>query len=308
MGVHVDRFAVMGTTAEVTVVGGDPSLLTVARGRLRDLEQRWSRFRPESEVSLLNAAGGRPVRVSAETIALVDLARAGAVLTEGRFNPLVLDAMEALGYAVSFELMGRRAVPGRSACLPADADAIVVDTDARTVTLPRGARFDPGGIGKGLAADLVAEELRALGATGAGVNVGGDLRVTGASPGSGDAWLVAVRDRPEDEPVAHVAVRDGAVATTSRSRRRWTTDDGAARHHVVDPRTGVSASTPVRHATAIASTGWRAEVLSTIAFLDGAAALALAERLGATAMAATADDIVTGPGWRAFAHDLEPAA
>ena len=55
MDAHVDRFAAMGTTVEVTVVGGTPSLLTIARGRIRDLELRWSRFLPDSEVSRLNA-------------------------------------------------------------------------------------------------------------------------------------------------------------------------------------------------------------------------------------------------------------
>ncbi|MGZ4797546.1 MAG: FAD:protein FMN transferase, partial [Acidimicrobiia bacterium] len=176
------------------------------------------------------------------------------------------------------------------------------------VTLPAGAGFDPGGIGKGLAADLVAEELIGLGAAGVCVNVGGDLRVAGVSPGPGDAWLVAVRDAPTDAPVAHVAIATGAVATTSRSRRTWTTTDGVLRHHVVDPATGTSARTPVVHATAIASAAWQAEVLSKVAFLDRVAGIELAESLGATAMVATADGVVVGAHWTTFARTLEAVA
>jgi thiamine biosynthesis lipoprotein len=301
---HVDRFAAMGTTVEVTLVGGAPSLLTIARGRIRDLELRWSRFLPASEVSRLNAAGGAPVRVSPETVTLLTAARDASVLTDGRFDPLLLDAVEAIGYRETFATLDRPIAGPAPVRHHAGAAAITIEPDARTVALPAGARLDPGGIGKGLAADLVAGELRSIGAAGVCVNVGGDLRVAGAAPGTADAWVVAVRDAPDDEPIAHVAVADGGVATTSRSRRRWTTADGIARHHVVDPRTGRSADTPVLHATAIAADAWRAEVLSTVAFLDRVEGIEFAERLGATAMVATATSVVVGTQWSRFAREL----
>jgi len=289
----------------VTVVGVPTSMLTIARGRINDLESRWSRFLPTSEVSRLNAAGGAPTRVSPETVTLLRVARDAALMTHGTFDPFQLDAIEALGYRETFAAIGRPTAG--PAPRPSKQSAIGVDlgTDGRTVTLPGGLRFDPGGIGKGLAADLVAMELVSLGADGVCVNLGGDLRVAGVSPHGDAAWLVAVRDAPDDEPIAHVAVADGGVATTSRTRRRWTTADGVERHHVIDPGTGRSAHTPVLHATAIARDAWRAEVLSTIAFLDGVAGIDFAERLGATAMIATADGVTTGAGWARYEH--EPA-
>jgi FAD:protein FMN transferase len=308
METRSDTFAAMGTTVEVTVVGGDATLLTIARGRIRDLERRWSRFVTTSDVSRLNAAAGTPVAVSPETVDLVLRAREGARITNGRFNPLVLDALEAAGYRDTFATIDRPTV-GAAAGVPApDATAIAVDVDTRTVTLPPGSRFDPGGIGKGYAADLVADELLRLGARGVCVNVGGDLRVAGATPGPGDAWLIAVRDDPTDAPVAHVAVREGAVATTSRSRRQWTSADGAHHHHVIDPATGRSAATPVVQATVIASEAWRAEVLSKVAFLDRASGIDEIESLGATALVVTELGAMTGPGWSAFAREMEAMA
>lgn len=305
---HTDTFAAMGTTVEVTVVGGDTTLLTIARGRVRDLERRWSRFVPTSDVARLNAAPGTPVPVSAETVDLVLRAREGARLTGGRFNPLVLDALEAAGYRETFARIDRPTV-GAAAGVPApDATAIAVDVDTRSVTLPSGARFDPGGIGKGYAADLVADELLQLGAHGVCVNVGGDLRVAGATPGPGDAWLIAVRDDPTDAPVAHIAVADGAVATTSRSRRRWERADGTAHHHVIDPATGASAVTPVVHATVVASEAWRAEVLSKVAFLDRASGIEFVESLGATALVVSEMGAIAGAGWSAFAREMEVMA
>jgi thiamine biosynthesis lipoprotein len=304
----VDRFPVMGTTAEVTIVGGPACLTTVARGRLRDLERRWSRFRPDSEVSRLNAAAGSARPVSAETLTLVEVARDAALLTAGRFDPLLLDAIEAAGYRETFATLDRPVAVAPPVRHHAGADAIAVDRATRTVALPAGARLDPGGVGKGLAADLVVDELRELGAAGVCVNLGGDLRVSGAAPDGAGAWLVAVRDVPDDEPVAHLAVADGAIATTSRSRRRWTAADGIERHHVIDPATGRSAHTPVVHATAIAADAWRAEVLSTVAFLDRVEGIAFAERLGATAMVATDAGLVVGTCWCHYAVDPAVAA
>ncbi len=295
-------FAVMGSTAEVTVVGGPRALLEVARGRLTDLERRWSRFVPASEVSRLNRAGGVPVRVSAETRLLVRRALDGYVATNGRFDPTLLGAVLRAGYVESFDRLGSR--PRRSASrgggLVTGANRIEVDDGAGTVRIPVGVGFDPGGIGKGLAADLVAEELLGLGAAGVCVNVGGDVRVCGAAP-DGAAWRIAV-DSPWDggEPLAELHLEDGAVATSSRLRRRWVDEDGAEHHHLVDPTTGASARSPVLAATAVAALGWKAEVLAKAAFLDAAQGLDLVDRLGAAAIVVVPDGLLTSPGWTAL--------
>ena len=302
MDVFVDSFRAMGTAVEITVVGGDPVLLAVASSRIAELEQRWSRFVPSSEVCRLNRAGGAPTRVSPETVTLIEHAQAGFDLTQGRFDALQLEALEDLGYRESFDQLGPVIVAPRTR--PRVSGRVEIDVDTQTVSLPDGARFDPGGIGKGFAADLVTAELRSLGAAGVCVNVGGDVRVTGRAP-RGDAWIVAVRDSADDEPVALLSVADGAVATTSRSRRRWTSADGSQHHHIVDPATGQSAATPVVHATAIASEGWRAEILAKVAFLDRVEGIELAERCGATAMVATADGLITGASWANFASPME---
>jgi len=90
----------MGTWAHVVIAGGGDrgQALDRARRRIDDLERRWSRFLPDSEVSRLNAGAGRPVLVSPETARLVARAVDAWRLTAGRFDPTVLPALVAAGY------------------------------------------------------------------------------------------------------------------------------------------------------------------------------------------------------------------
>ena len=290
--------AVMGTTAHV-IVEGSNQLIDGAVARLHELEARWSRFRPDSEISRLNALPGLPVVVSNDTFGLVERAIAGWRLTNGLFDPTLLRELRDAGYDRSFELIGasspapNRPVAASVSSSPhggrGDRLGVTIDAVVRSVTLQPGVEIDPGGIGKGLAADLVVEELLAAGARGAMVSIGGDLRAEGDAPG-GEGWVVAVADPLDpDRGIATLVLDAGAVASTWRTKRAWTSDDGAARHHVLDPRTGRPAATGVAGVTVVAGRGWHAEVLAKAAFLAGSAAAGPLVR-GANGAALVIDD------------------
>jgi FAD:protein FMN transferase len=260
------RFRAMGTDIHLIAVAGSARAASAAvdrgRERIEQLEALWSRFRSASEVSVMNALAGMPVRVSPETIALVQRALDGVRLTGGRFDPTVLGAVIRAGYDRTYTEI----IPGIA---PEDdrglgAPRIEVDPVARLVQLPAGVGFDPGGIGKGLAADIVAREL-ANRVAGICVNIGGDLRVHGQAP-DGPAWGVEVEDPFGGASRAVLSLADGAVATSSRTRR--VLRDGG--HHLIDPATGLPAASGVVSATAIAGQGWIAEVLAKASFLAGA--------------------------------------
>ena len=149
--------------------------------------------------------------MSAETLELVQRSVQAWRLTGGLFDPTVLPSLVRAGYDRTFSSLppapppdqwpltqqvaaGVEDVaspepfpPGSWSPGPLDpgAEDIVVADGA--VMLPAGAGFDAGGIGKGLAADLVARELMAAGAAGVCVNVGGDVRLMGESDGSDGA-------------------------------------------------------------------------------------------------------------------------
>ena len=262
------RFRVMGSDAHVVVVG-DASLLVVAVDRLDDLEARWSRFRPDSEISELNAAGGAPRTVSAPTRALIARAVQAWRVTGGLVDAGVLAALTDAGYDRSFDQLDPDAAPTRRrrarwSTPPALTD---IEIDGDTVRLPAGLAFDPGGIGKGFAADLVTEELMAAGADGVLVNVGGDLRVRGIGP-DGVGWTIDLDHERIDRPLARIGLADGAVATSTTLRRRWNGPHGPA-HHLIDPRTGRPSTSDIDHAVAIAGDGWMAEIMAKAVLLRG---------------------------------------
>jgi thiamine biosynthesis lipoprotein len=261
------RFRAMGSDAHVIVVGGDDRLIERVAQRIDDLEARWSRFLPGSEVSALNREAGRPVAVSAETTLLVERAVAAWRLSAGAFDPTVLGAVLRAGYDRSFDRIGpRRDGSGWTGLsLGAGADAIVVE--GNLVRIPEGSGFDPGGMGKGLAADMVTAEAMEAGAEGVSVNLGGDLRVRGCGP-EGGSWTVAIEHPWVDRPIALVGLADGAVATSTTLLRRWSVD-GTPRHHLIDPQTGLPSDTDVALASVVAADGWVAEVLAKACLLAG---------------------------------------
>lgn len=281
------EFPVMGTTAHVIVVtdtiDAADAGVAFARARLEQLERRWSRFRPDSEITRCNAAAGAPVVVHPDTLLLVERAVDGWQRTDGRFDPTVLDAVVALGYDRDFDAIDRATPHPVAVTIPAPGGAgIVTDRVVGAVRLPPGVRFDPGGIGKGLAADLVAEALMQAGARGVLVNVGGDLRAEGDAPDA-DGWRIAVEHPVTGAPLAEPHLGGGAIASTWRTRRTWGGPDGP-RHHLVDPATGACAATGLAGVTVLTGRAWWAEVLAKAAFVagpvDGAALLA---RHGVTA-------------------------
>jgi len=267
----------MGSEAHVIVVG-DPRLLGMARARIEELERRWSRFVPTSEVSFLNSHRGAPYRVSAETFRLVNRGVTGWWETSGRFDPTILGDLIREGYDRPFQAVTIDPASGISV-LRRNARGIRIDAEAQTVELPTDAGFDPGGVGKGLAADMVVEGLLDAGAEGACVNLGGDLRVEGEGPEHG-RWLISLDHPTASRPVALVALAAGGIATSTSLKRTWTVGRDR-RHHLIDPETGRSLRSPAVSVTALARDAASAEIATKHVLLaDPGCELAALEELG----------------------------
>ena len=292
-------FRAMGSDAHVIVVGGPPGGAEAARGRIDDLERRWSRFLPDSEISGLTRRAGEWVTLSPDSRLLVERAVDAWRLTVGRFDPTVLGAVIRAGYDRSFELLGP---VGADTPSPLAIGAAGIEVDGDRVRLPAGVGFDPGGIGKGLAADVVVADTLAAGAAGVCVNLGGDLRVAGQALDHPSAWTVAVEHPAAPGPLALLGLHDGAVATSTTLRRRWTGAGGEVRHHLIDPWTGAPSTSDLTLAAVVAGEAWVAEVLAKAVLLRGSErAFDLVAGLGADALTVDRSGAVRAtPGLGAF--------
>jgi thiamine biosynthesis lipoprotein len=240
---------------------------------LDHLERCWSRFIATSDISTINRlgpSGGGRISVDSSTVSLLASMVEGYERTAGRFDPTVLRAVISEGYAAS------RVDPGLVTVVP-DASArwasaslhdLEMDAATNTVVVPAGLTLDPGGIGKGFAADLAVARLLDAGASGALVEIGGDLAMAG-EPIDEAGWLVDVeRLDPADGILCSVAISGGGVATSSTRSHRWMLD-GVQRHHQIDPSTESCSTTDLDAVTVIAPTGWLAEVHATAALSTG---------------------------------------
>jgi thiamine biosynthesis lipoprotein len=275
---HRFGFLAMGTDVDVLL---DASPGPAANAALADverefgrLEQIFSRFLPDSELSRLNEAG--ELDASEEMREVVALALAARERTAGRFDPTVHDALVAAGYDRTFDdIDGHGGAPA-----PAGGGVRVT---GRRIELDEGVRLDLGGIAKGYAVDRTLRTLAPCGPC--LVNAGGDLAVSGL-PDAG-VWPVGV-DTPSG-PLT-LGVKQGALATSGRDRRRWRTDDGEERHHLIDPATGRPAGSDLFTVTVAASTAVEAEVAAKALFLAGeTAAAAEADAQGIPALLVTED-------------------
>lgn len=261
-------FRAMGTDCRVLVFGdASETFAALAEQRVAVLEQCWSRFRPDSELSRLNRrAGSGSVAVSSDLALLVEAMVAAWEWTNGHFDATVLHAMQDLGYDADFAaVIAREAVAALTPrALVGMADVVVNDD---TVSLPLEIGIDPGAIGKGLAGDIIVDELIEAGARGVLVDLGGDIVLAGQP--DDDAWSVDIvdeRDRSTFTTLTWPAPMDHlAIATSSTLRRRWA--DG--RHHVIDPATGDIARGDLLQATVVAPDGWQAEAAATCALVLG---------------------------------------
>jgi FAD:protein FMN transferase len=303
-----DRDA-LGTTARL--VAWPPEnllrLLAAVDAELAELDAQASRFRADSEISTVHAAGAGTYRISDGLAEAVGIALAAAAWTGGRSDPTVGSALVRIGYDRDFAAIE----PSPTGSTPG-ADPVAgwraVRLEGNELTVPAGVLLDLGATAKGLGADRAAAAAYAVtGIGGVLVSLGGDVAVAGRPPAGG--WPVLVADehrqvrqarnlgRPSrtapradrTAPWAHrtgaglplvppaaadaavaqqIRLSRGGLATSSMTCRRWLRG-GRIMHHIIDPRTGLPAGGPWRTVSVAAASCAEANAASTAAIVAG---------------------------------------
>lgn len=260
--------------------GGRPAdrAIEEARRYVAEFEAALSRFNPDSELSRLNADPRPAVPASRLLRAAIHAGLAAAQRTGGLVEPTLVRALEAAGYAESRADV--EPAPLREALLwapprrparphPAQAwRAISIDDAAGVVHRPPGLAIDTGGVGKGLAADVLAQRLEEHPVF--VVDCGGDIRIGGREA----PWRtreVRIEHPLSGRPAHSLMVGEGAIATSGVNVRVWRTADGGYGHHLIDPSTGAPAWTGLIGATSLGRSVLEAETLSKAALLSGPA-------------------------------------
>jgi FAD:protein FMN transferase len=302
------RFDAFGTVALVAVAdargGALESAVACVRQVVSDFDQACSRFRSDSELSLLNGSSGDSVPVGPVLLDAVSAALRAARLTEGDVDPTVGEALIALGYDRDFDSLPVPAVSRPVASIPGWR-TVRVDPSVGTVRTAPGVILDLGATAKALAADRAAAYARDAAGCGVLVSFGGDLAVVGDAPD--DGWRVRVTDDHRagvDAPGQWISVRSGGLATSSVMVRRWRVESGVE-HHVVDPSTGRSVDAVWRTASVAAASCLDANIASTAAIVRGARAVEWLSGLGLPSRLVDVDGTVRHLcGWPASADDL----
>lgn len=278
---HDSTFQAMGSHVRVLLGEPEPGSKPAdeaadsARRFIGEFEHTLSRFRPDSELCRLNDDPRETVPASELLRRAVGAGVWAAQRTGGLVDPTLVREIEAAGYERSRTDVPPAPLADALAEAPPRTPArahpdrlwrlIEVDDRNGTVTRPPGVRFDTGGTGKGLAADMLAERLD--GYSRFVVDCGGDIRIGGTNA---EAWPCEVHvEHPLTGNHAHVLVLGaGGVATSGLNVRIWRGPDGRFAHHLLDPSTGEPAWTGLVGVTALAGTALEAETLSKAALLS----------------------------------------
>jgi thiamine biosynthesis lipoprotein len=266
-------FAALGTECAVSYAapGGDrqaEAFEQAVQAWVGSFEAKYSRFRPDSLISRINAAAGRAwVDVDAEMEAMCKLCDTLHFMTQGILDPTTLPLLrlwprpgeDAAGLPTEAALAAARKLVGWKK---------VQRTPGRVFLPEPGMALDFGGFGKEYAVDFAAQLAAEHGIPNVLVDFGHDLRAVGQPPGR-PAWHVGLEDpqRP-GETAGSVAVSGRGVASSGDYIRRVVI--GGRRYgHIIDPRTGWPVAHGCLQATVIAGTCLQAGVLSTTAFVLG---------------------------------------
>ncbi|MEH7334945.1 FAD:protein FMN transferase [Neobacillus drentensis] len=227
------------------------------------VEDTCSRFKEDSELSLLNQKIGKETAISADMFSILTMAESFYKETYGIFNPGVLTALESSGYSKSIESIRGQKLEIASPSAIAAINPFTLNENLQSVILHT--KIDLGGIAKGWVIDKASKLLDDKMCFGF-INVGGDIRIFGSLPRQ---LNIGIENPFENTKIiSSIQVKDGALATSTSMKRKWNLN-GKQAHHLIDSRTGKPSESGIVSATVTAPTALEADVWAKTALLLG---------------------------------------
>ena len=281
--------ALLDTFVTITVVAASQDMADKAIEDAFDIIEKFGDlvnfYSDKSELSAINRnAGIREVRVSPETLDIIEKALFVSEKSGGAFDPTIGPEIKLWDFLKKVK--------------PSDAEIrknlplvnyknIIIDRTKSTVFLSRrDMLLDLGGIAKGFAADLAVQSLKQKGISSGLVAVAGDIKAFGLKPDK-KPWIVGIKNprqkSNDDEIIARVPLSDKAIST-SGDYERYFIMDGKRFHHLLIPKSGYPANT-CQSVSVIADQGVMTDAFATAFFVLGPEkGLALAKEMGMDVM------------------------
>ena len=242
----------MGIPVHLTLVGVSPESADKLLKKTESVFNKWdkifSRFRPDSELNLINQNTGKwnkTGRLLFEVIyKCVELSKE----TSGAFDPSVGGYLAAAGYG----LPKNYSLPNP----PPTYKNILFDNSEYSIKTASGQILEPAAIVKGMAIDDSGKEL--IGVPAWMINAGGDILTKGEFPEQ-SFWKIAIQSPTNKAAIlTTVKIQNEAIATSGDYETRWM-NGGNEWHHQIDTKTGK----PTRGIKSVSVIAKNAEIADT---------------------------------------------
>lgn len=223
-----------------------------------------SRFKPESELNLLNNHIGYTVEVHPELVEIIQDAYYAYQITDGNFDPRILTSLNNLGYTQTFKNNKWENINTTPHTITERWTPNLTTSKINIGSHP----IDLGGIGKSYTAVKASKILEGY-TNNYFLNAGGDIIFSGVAP-DGQPWTVGVENPyiKTEHPLAILKIQDQTVATSSTAKNNWKDTTGKTYHHLINPKTGLPVATNIIAITIIHDDLITAEIWSKSLFLE----------------------------------------
>lgn len=230
-----------------------------------DYEKIFSKTNSESDLSKLNNGKLSP---DGELLEVLDFSLDMASLSGGAFDPTVKPLTDL------WDIKNRTVPPSEE-----EIESALKNVGYNSVSLypfnASGKQFDLGGVAKGYIADKMCEYMKAEGAEGFIIDLGGNVIVNGK-------YTVGIRDPFKTDEIYATFELENKSAATSGAYQRYFEYNGTRYHHIIDPRTGKCSDSGIASVTVISPSSMRADALSTALFVLGEEGLELLNKFSDT--------------------------